>query len=148
MPVQSTQTRNKSNSLLQQQQQQLQEKALKIKSKIQVCSIVATITQTAANRNELSRKSLTAVGVPHNKSNAHALYANALSSANRKLPSGNVLKLLPTFACYSILPAFQAAKLLPTFALCFIWLPARINKSVAYLCGHYIRNSLELFINP
>lgn len=69
--MQSTQTRNKSNSLLQQQQQfQLQEKALKIKSKIQVCSIVATITQTAANRNELSRKSLTAVGVAHNKSNA------------------------------------------------------------------------------
>lgn len=48
------------------------------------------------------------------------VYANACSSANRKLPSGKVLKLLPTFARNSILSAFQAATLLPAFARSFI----------------------------
>lgn len=110
---------------------------------------MATITQTAANRNELSRKSLSAVGVAHNKSNAHALYVNALSSANRKLPSGQVLKLLPTFACYSILLAFAR---LPN---CCLLLRAALfgcllesTKVLPTYAGITSENSLELLINP
>lgn len=86
-----------------------------------MCGIVATITPTAANQNELSRKSLSAVGVAH-KSKARACtqmlvqvrIESCLLAKSRllsRLPHCCLLLRAALFSCL-----LESTKVLPTYA--------------------------------